>query len=79
MNSFEIGKFIVISVHTNAEEQAGISPVDDFVVPELVPRLAFASERSQEGTPRQNWIDTSGLVGQLYGVLPHVAEPGVEG
>jgi hypothetical protein len=79
MNSFEIGKFVVISVHTNAEKQASISPVDNFVVPELVPRLAFMFERSQGGTPRQNWIDTSGLVGQLYDVLPHAAEPTVGG
>ena len=41
MNSFEISKFVVISVHTDAEEQASISPVNNFVVPELVSRLAF--------------------------------------
>ena len=79
MNSFEISKFIVIGVYTEAEEQAGVSPIDNFVVPELVYRLAFTSERSQGSAPRQNWIDTSGLVGQLSDALPHVAEPTVKG
>jgi len=79
MNGFEVGKFIVISVHTNAEEQASISPVDNFVVPELALRLAFMPGLDQGSTPRQNWIGTSGLVGRLYDALPHAAEPTVEG
>lgn len=37
MNGFEIGKFVVIGVYTNTEEQASVSPVDNFVVPELAP------------------------------------------
>jgi len=79
MDSFEISKFVVVSVYTDAEKQAGISPVDNFVVPELVSRLAFTSERSQEGTPQRNSIDAFGLVGQLSGELPHVAVPTGEG
>lgn len=79
MDSFEIGKFVVVSVYTDAEEQASVSPVDNFIVPELVSRLASVPERGQGGTPRQNWIDTSGLAGQLSDVLPHVVEPAVEG
>ena len=75
MDSFEIGKFVIIGVYTDAEEQAGISPVDNFVVPELVFRLAFMSERSQGGAPRRNSIDISGLVGPLSDALPHVAVP----
>ena len=35
MNGFEIGKFVIIGINTDAEEEAGVSPVDNFVVPEL--------------------------------------------
>jgi hypothetical protein len=35
MNGFEIGKFVIIGVNADAEEETGVSPVDDFVVPEL--------------------------------------------
>lgn len=77
MDSFEISKLVVIIVYTNAEEEASISPIDDFVVPELTSRLAFISERSQRGPPRRNWIDISGLAGRLSDALPRVAEPTV--
>jgi len=79
MNSFKIGKFVVIGVHTNAEEEAGISPVDNLVVPELVSRLVSMSKCGQRDIPRQNLIDISDLVGQLSDVLPRVAGPAVEG
>ena len=75
MDGFEIGKFVVISVHADAEEQAGVSPVDDFIVPELVSGLVPMSERSQGGIPRQSSIDTSGPGARLSGGLPHEAGP----
>jgi hypothetical protein len=79
MNGFEVGKFVVISVNADAEEQAGVSPVDNFVVSKLVSRLSSISKHSRGGIPRQNSIDTSGLVGQLSDVLPHVVGPAVKG
>lgn len=36
VNSFEICEFVIIGINTDAEEKAGISPIDNFVVPELV-------------------------------------------
>jgi len=79
MNSFEISKLVIISVYADTEKQAGISPIDNFVVPELVSRLVFTSERSEGSIPQQSWTDTSGLVGRLPGALPHVSGPIVEG
>lgn len=79
MDSFEISELVVIIVYTDAEEEASISPIDDFVVPELGSRSVFISGRSQGGPPRRNWIDISGLAGRLSDALPHVAEPVVGG
>lgn len=79
MNSFEISKFIVIGIHADTEEQAGVSPVDDLVVPELASRSALVMERSHGGIPRQSSIGTFGPVGRLSGALPRVAGPVVEG
>jgi len=75
MNSLEIGKLVIICVHADTEKQAGVSPVYNFIVPELVFGSVLMPERSQGGIPRQSWIDTSGLVGRLSGALPHVAGP----
>ena len=76
MNGFEIGEFIIIGVDADAEKQPCISSVNDFVVPELVCGLASQHERSfGGGTLRQNSTDTSGLEGQLSGVLPHATGP----
>ena len=38
MNSFQVGKFVIIGINTNAEEEARVSSVDNFVVTELVYR-----------------------------------------
>ena len=35
VNCFEISQFIVVGIHAYAEEEAGVAPVDDFVVPEF--------------------------------------------
>jgi hypothetical protein len=35
MDGFQVGQFIVIGIYTQAEEQAGVAAIDDFVVPEL--------------------------------------------
>ena len=75
MDSLKIGKLVIVGVYADTKEQAGVSPVDNFVVPELVSRSAFVYERGQGAIPRQSWIDTSGLVGRLSGAPPHVAGP----
>ena len=36
VNSLEIRKFVIIGIDADAEKQACISPVDNFVIPELV-------------------------------------------
>ena len=38
MNGLEIGKFVIIGVNADAEEKAGVSPIDNLVVSELVYR-----------------------------------------
>ena len=40
MNSLKIGKFVIVGVYADTEKQAGVSPVDNFVVSELVSRSA---------------------------------------
>jgi hypothetical protein len=40
MNGFKIGEFIIVGVDADAEKQASVSPVHNFVVPELVCWLA---------------------------------------
>jgi hypothetical protein len=75
MNGFKIGKFVIVGVDADAEKQASISSVHNFVVPELVCWLASGSKCSQRSTPQQNLTDTSGLVGQLLYAPPHVTEP----
>ena len=79
MNSFEISKLVVVSVYADTEEQAGISPVDNFVVPELASKSALVTERSHGGIPQQSSIDTSGPAGRLSDAPPHVAGPTVKG
>lgn len=36
MNGFKVCQFVVICIHTKTEEQACISSIYDFVVPELL-------------------------------------------
>lgn len=38
MNGFQICQFVVIRIHAYAEEQAGVTPVNDLVVTELIRR-----------------------------------------
>jgi hypothetical protein len=35
VDSLEVCEFIIVGINTNTKEQAGISPVHDFVVAEL--------------------------------------------
>ena len=38
MNGFQVCQFVVIRIHAYAEEQAGVTPVNDLVVTELLRR-----------------------------------------
>ena len=46
MNGFKIRKFIIVGVDADAEKQASISPVHDFIVSELICRSASWPGRS---------------------------------
>ena len=70
VNCFQVRQFIVVRVHTHAEEQAGVTPVDNLVVAELVRVTTAQTTTHVTGvprgyTPRQSWIGISGR-----GVLP---------
>ena len=48
MNSLEIGELVIICVHADTEKQARVSPVNNFVVPELVSRLELCQNAAKE-------------------------------
>ena len=65
MNGFQICQFVVIRIHAYAEEQAGVTPVDNLVVAELVRVTTAQTTTHVTGvprgyTPRQSWIGISG-------------------
>ena len=35
MDGLEVGQFVVVGVDADAEEEAGVAPIDDPIVPEL--------------------------------------------
>ena len=59
MNSLKIGKFVIVSVYADTEKQAGVSPVDNFVVPKLVSRSASIRVWMR---PRTSYLDKVGLI-----------------
>ena len=80
VDGLEVGELVVVRVDADAEEQAGVSAIDDLVVPELDVRRrplgqTACRENGDGDAPRRSWTGTSGPLELLACALHPVDEP----
>ena len=69
MDGLQVCELVVVRIHANAEEETGVSTVNDLVVPELKHHVLFTQPvRDADGTknaPQRSSTDTSGPSARL--------------
>jgi len=76
MDGFQVRQFIIIGIHTEAEEQSSITAIDDFVVPKLYHDRHW--QNKNEGHHRKPRRNSTGIFGpeeRLDGELLLEVEP----
>ena len=66
MDRLQVCKLVVIGIHTNAEEQTGVTTVDDLVVAELEPGEHISKWQGRSAITNLNEVWLVFLVSRSY-------------